>query len=1310
MPTEKLFEVTNNSVSTQPSSKNIASSDGSITFDVNVGKKVSSFKQKVSPDADEEKIEIDSIDSVSKILLAHSLNANKPEIIAMVDFLATNHISEKTPASRLLDTQFMARSLKTDDVSSLISDLSSDPIASIALTKAIDAYNSLTKDTKRDLKLFSVIYQNLASAKKTLDIKDNTNQIAASVSKLRNSRGRSKINSTIQPTPPGVLRTLRDILVCHLLFSDDAYESMSNTKVLSQLIIGLRSVVSNSSPRLFNEFVPSRAEDRDPVNIAKSIEASSDFSFEPKDLASFPVNNVSRRQGRSTRNPALFNPNKQSNYNSFVESLPVLEKDRIKLLITLLSKELRISAGIARLINTDIGRKFAVENSGQLIENIFGSTGEKITGEVPTDGTLSSLVRYEDPATDGVILPFETREVDDPSDNRRYLPGNTALIDSILDSAITPNLLPITRLNQRASSIASSNIAMINYLMNFDSTDNTLHSERVVTEIFNVASEISKSLGTLGSVDRTSAITTALIRAARDDSKLRHLLFKYTKEIRTGKVTVTKVVDASDENTGNEETGGTSDDPVENKNIETNTASDLGTKDYVKDLEDLVEDTKNDKPLEKFDPEDKSKGKAGANPTNKSDENSIEEAKINESTGEVEGVISSNSFPFEIEKRVMALFNSNRRGRRPDNSKLLLDVSDGDIESILNKGVEDFSSIFNAISSLTDSLTSDALTLSSRGPSSSSSSTGHKTENGATRFRKYTDDTVLMIVFEIFSAMISEFVSADFGPNPKNSTPLTISLILKQNKTIADKMTAVSSNDERQLETSSYSTLTSLLDSIFKATVLEDNITRDLVDMLYSITEGIKKKTDSAVIFFENNNNDPASQRVNEIINDETLKSALANLTPQQIALSWQSFNETLLTPDKSLISKSQITSNSQKIALDSMLRESRFEETAANNMKLMVVGLPAGTLNKLQNPIFTVGKNTELESSLADLITVKVFKRDPEFSEIIFKPLNFIFDMSRFTQINENLSSRNKTFTRLLDDDFKLKNIDGKGIGQSLLQSDIKSEKEYSILTQEEQEELFENHVVDSILKTYLKLLTGLDFSESSFVANEGQDVTISQEITELLTQISVTPSQSFTSLQKTDSVSGAQGILESIKQGATISKTLTTDYDFIATKPPIGEKVTTGQNPNTSKINKKIKSEPKSASVSSSAKKFQTQKQNVTRVVQSTEAARQFKRFLNSLIFRSADQANKTMQPKLFERTFILPVDPDDFIIDEEATLNTETGREAFNSLLLNSCVIEEKDKFGNRIKKITPRKKSEGSYEFSEIFAVVELGASS
>jgi hypothetical protein len=347
--------------------------------------------------------------------------------------------------------------------------------------------------------------------------------------------------------------------------------------------------------------------------------------------------------------------------------------------------------------------------------------------------------------------------------------------------------------------------------------------------------------------------------------------------------------------------------------------------------------------------------------------------------------------------------------------------------------------------------------------------------------------------------------------------------------------------------------------------------------------------------------------------------------------------------------------------------------------------------LDALQHPPFIVGEDESLEVESADLVTLKIYRRDPEFSDIIFKPQTFLFDLSRFVTLSGQVTNE-RLFAKVVDQNFLLTDITGEaGIGVSDSLGDFKAHSEYNLLTDEQKLEVFENHIIDRLLRLYIKLLTGMNLSEFTFIANEDLLITreVDPEVKEILERIAQVIDEPTTS-----AITGA------VARGGSLSNVLITNFANNLS-PPASIRTTLGLKGFRDR-DRTTNSDANDSSVSTEEESEEEIEQVADPVLEA-----QFKRLLNSLFFRASEQKIRVEQPKLFERIFSIPVDPDDFEIDIELTESTPNGEAALNSLSFKSCIIDQTDEAGNRTVKLKPRPSDEGSYEFSEIFAVVSLG---
>ena len=76
----------------------------------------------------------------------------------------------------------------------------------------------------------------------------------------------------------------------------------------------------------------------------------------------------------------------------------------------------------------------------------------------------------------------------------------------------------------------------------------------------------------------------------------------------------------------------------------------------------------------------------------------------------------------------------------------------------------------------------------------------------------------------------------------------------------------------------------------------------------------------------------------------------------------------------------------------------------------------------------------------------------------------------------------------------------------------------------------------------------------------------------------------------------------------------------------------------------------------------------------------------------------------PKLFDRTFLLPVDPDDFEIDVEATSENFGGGEMMTKDYFTEMTHDITADDGRTVKMLKPRRKGENYSSFNDFFVVI------
>lgn len=309
--------------------------------------------------------------------------------------------------------------------------------------------------------------------------------------------------------------------------------------------------------------------------------------------------------------------------------------------------------------------------------------------------------------------------------------------------------------------------------------------------------------------------------------------------------------------------------------------------------------------------------------------------------------------------------------------------------------------------------------------------------------------------------------------------------------------------------------------------------------------------------------------------------------------------------------------------ALWSLLSEPRFQSDKAENLRVLTVGIPAGFSRKLQERvrIANVKDNVKVSSKQKDVIRVKVFKRSLEFPDLVFEPKSFLFELSRFVapiltfdQLVSKDSPQIPDFGTVLKK-ARTVNIEGNVNVLSLLgtaaNSDLKG-SEYDFMSQAQKDEVVQNHVTSALLELYQRMMTGVNMNEQAFLIDP---------TTQLTTKSLIDPATLKTLIDN---------------HVRTIAKV--SDFDSATTNIDALNL--------SSKVRDKLAHDMRHLSALA---------------------------FSRTTLTDPTAEVRRALTPKVFERTFQVPVDPDDFNIDYAKTTATEHGREAMKRLITTGKVVQ-------------------------------------
>lgn len=1149
-------------------------------------------------------------------------NFVKPVIIASLQFLpAFSTNGDEKIVKKMIDLQITAKNLVIDDISHMLGEMREDDVMSEHITSLEKNYRKKLEEEKSKLQLFGQILSKLEASKDTLDVKKSDKTISDSIKGIKGAR------------PEGVLKgdhsSFHDVSICHLKFSDESFKSFSNSRIILQLLVDLKQTMEDHSPQLLTSYCDRRVKDRNPVTLDTQPVRDEEFSFSRQTVTS----NKQLAKGGKVIDPLIY-----ADFRNFIRSLPADEMTKIKLLTAFISKELRISAGIEKMRGTKFDEKFKLTtSSNSVIARIIGDPGENIT-DVSSSTGVTSIVKFKD-TQDNYVLPLERRAVTDKS-GTVFLPGTFHMIDGILESDNRPDLTQLGEYAAVVSTTMSDFNSVITNLMNFDDKTGSLSCVSV-TDLF-----FSKSAGQLselyGTISKSTSVITAIFNMSQHDDVLRHLLFKYVEKIKSGSASTGKTKSASDDNTGSSERGSQtkSKDPAPKK---------PGS--FVGDLSN-------------------SASKAPISPKTSGFDESL---KI---------VLNSNSIPDMIEERITAGLTRGKGGRLSFQTSSLtkITVSKGEISDILERSAKDLGSLFNAIIGTFESLTFAAEQIT---PGANSSKGGFKNALGQTHSSCLDDNSILMIVFEIMSSIVNEFFSANFSENSdKAGDTLTVVVSKDQNHAISNKMKKMIGKPATSGVKVHFVTLEGLVESLFNSMVREDDVVRDICDLLSTFFSSVTETNGSLNAFFDTKSDSDMSKKMKAILSNKDDVNILRKLTPAQNASNWQGISALCETSDESYMSVDSVIGESKKNALLTLLRESRFGDVSTN-ARILFVGLPAGTLETLRNPMFTVGKDNSLSSKTSDIVSVNVYRRDPQSAEMIYKPMKLKFDISRYFDSNFVMPEVSG-FDKFIDDTAGLTEISGlKGPGKTEKLSEVISNGEYADLSVSERSEMFKNHAVDYLLKLYTRLLTSMDIQDHAFITND--DLSFSTPVDDV---IKVSLKSMFGSSQRSPTsaaivIGNSSKMVNEINAGKSISMV------SLATKSTSGVVQKTITLPD---------SEPDKKVVNGKTGFESNLKQGDPRSSFSKATSRQkvseeyFKKMINSLLFSLPESKVKAESTKQFDRIFSIMVDPDDFVLDEDIMSKNVHGRRA---LMIKNLKNDNSTKSSDA-----------GDFTFSEYFVTIEL----
>ncbi len=570
--------------------------------------------------------------------------------------------------------------------------------------------------------------------------------------------------------------------------------------------------------------------------------------------------------------------------------------------------------------------------------------------------------------------------------------------------------------------------------------------------------------------------------------------------------------------------------------------------------------------------------------------------------------------------------------------------------------------------------------------------------DGRTRFSGDLDTTIMMVVFDTIIQMISRY----------NNQKLVSSNYVRGVLTF--NITKTTTNHK-----ASFSDL---------ITRMEKELTLNH-KLIYTAMNTLQKLSGAFKNYSNYLKSPPAVSKLNElvsIINDASLVKML--MSEQQIMLLASTVHDLIdriaqrdALPDNGdvdgdgdfdaddelkILDDSVVTPRLRNAVYGTFGTEN-FASKRGYNKKIVTVGIPLGFTRRLKQRVSLSNlKKSTFVDKQNDVVSVVIYKVDLENSDIVYKPKRVLFELSRFPVRNDRWFLKIPEKPTMSDIVHAIPTRDF-GQGQatsseitywSLNTDDINNgrkaafaDETYDFLTQQEKNEIINNHVMSYMLEVYTKLTTGIDLGDHHFDLVE-QNKPMDGEFIKTLTEHYVAYT---TDLFNVQSVSSPE--TQPPSGGVLFSSTSPRKVGFTPSKTSSARSTAYPQLSNASGI---------AGSISPNVQFSKIQAQPVVKTLAAQQTIGTLEANLSSMSHRNvpvmlhglrtvsnlthmvtplADPvavSKRIVSPKTFDRVFNVIIDPDEFEIDYDKTVQTPQGVAALKQMIAKGDIISETENY--------------------------------
>lgn len=868
------------------------------------------------------------------------------------------------------------------------------------------------------------------------------------------------------------------------------------------------------------------------------------------------------------------------------------KNERLNSAINALGRELRISSALAIPEIEALIRSILVNypTGHELINALIMSNHDNVIN-IPTPSTALIDTAYIAVDRLTTILPFENRNI--TFKNKNFISGKNALVESIVTTADfdTSKFLDFST-NFTSKVTQTSEIIRKLLLVDYNSK---LESGDIFDDAVSILSQISSGISSTAFTGVSSALAIALLNESNDDIKIRSMITKLIYLLVIEQIESSLYI-----------TSAIKDEAFIEENLQiTQKLADIHA-----DMGLLLEQSTVTRKITG------TIGNKKVAPTKVTDRNALQNMIVAAIENAIVDKYTSSAGLMIRNKNIFSVKTSSQ----------IAVVGETAISTMLLENGGIFSKIIDAIVVFVKRAIEVA---------------GGRdfTAAGLTKFSGIDLSHITFLFTEIMIAMSASFLTCSFTKSALGTTGINIEFDPAKNSLFTSMVTGKFGTTTITFGSLgvTHSVIPKDLQQLRMAIIERENVLMAILECLDAHSKVITSQAGILASFFDMTTGTANESSLSRIISVYRPSEFHSLFSTPQISLSLAQLNSMPINPDEIMSNPTFDNFMIDASILDIIHVICKDANIFPNDSstRLFAIGVPLGMTDEIAGPFdVKTGTNIHLPKE-SDVIKINFYRKNNEFEDLIYKPRQFIFDVSKFVDMTS--FAGNETQVKNIDDIVIAANfIDTSGGAiTNHTTDDMFRNQDYSFLDENMIDSMIKNHVISQIMWCYIRLICGFDISEAPFLASPRTVTT--DNATLIIATVKILQSLLGFSKSATSPIT-----LDQLRAANSEIDAFVIRLQEFATK--YGITLDT--------------SSPMPA-------------ENVNISDGLTSNLLTFSKVFGGASFISCfgDLSYRLTTPKAFERIFIVPVDLDSFEIDVTETSKTEAGRAVLNSRIFNT-----------------------------------------